>query len=362
MIPLVKTNLPPRELLMPALEQVLYSGYIALGKEVDDFEEGFRRFIGSGHSLALNSGTAALHIALILAGVKPGDIVISTPLTAEPTNVAIKMAGAKIRWADIDPRTGCLSVESVERQIDERVKAVMIVDYAGIPADVAGFQEIERKYNIPVIEDAAHALGAEYAGMRLGCHFDFVVFSLQAIKHMTTGDGGVLQLRNADVYDKGKLVRWFGLDKTKPRLEINIQNQGYKYHMNNINAAFGIVQLAKIEHIISTHIENGKYYDKELSGVQGVELLSYYQDSLPSYWLYTLKVDDRDNFIKKMSDAGIMASELHKRNDLHDYLNDFTAELPQMDEFYRKMVHIPCGWWVTDEDREYIAETIRQGW
>lgn len=362
MIPLVKTNIPPREMLMPALEKVIYSGYIALGKEVDDFEADFRKFLGGGYPLALNSGTAALHVALILAGVRPGDVVISTPLTAEPTNVAIKMAGAKILWADIDPNTGCVSVESVERSIDERVKAVMVVDYAGIPVDIAGFQQLEEKYGIPVIEDAAHALGAEYRGRRVGCHFDFVAFSLQAIKHMTTGDGGVLNLNREADYDKGKLLRWFGLDKTKSRLDNNIMEQGYKYHMNNINAVFGIVQMQLIESVIRMHIDNGKYYDRELANIDGIELLDYYPDSLPSYWLYTMKVDDRDGFIRAMQDAGIVASELHKRNDSHDFLNDFKVNLPNMNSFYDKMVHIPCGWWVSAEDRQHVVDAIRKGW
>ncbi|MGE5629213.1 MAG: DegT/DnrJ/EryC1/StrS family aminotransferase [Solirubrobacterales bacterium] len=362
MIPLVKTSIPPREILIPQLETVLYSGYVAQGEKVEEFERAFEAYIGGGHSLSLNSGTAALHVALILAGVKAGDEVISTPLTAEPTNVAIKMVGAKIRYADVDENTGNIDPVSVESKINDRTKAVLAVDYAGVPIYVAKLQEISEKYNIPVIEDAAHALGARYNGMLTGNHFPYTVFSFQAIKHLTTVDGGALQLLNSIEYERGKLIRWFGIDKKLSRLENDIKYQGFKYHMNNVNATIGLVQLSTIDNIINAHISNGKYYDKALKNIPGVELLNYYSLSEPSYWLYTLKVENRDGFIRKLAEKNIVASELHKRSDSHTYLNDFYEELPAMDNFYKKLVHIPCGWWVSAEDREGIANTIKEGW
>lgn len=362
MIPLIKTNIPPREVLMPELEKVLYSGYVAQGEKVDEFEHTFEEYIGSGFSLSLNSGTAALHIALILAGVKSGDEVISTPLTAEPTNVAIKMVGAKIRYADIDFETGNINPDSIENKINSLTKAILVVDYAGTPVNVTRLQEISKKYNIPVIEDAAHALGAKFNGKFTGCHFPYTIFSFQAIKHLTTIDGGILQIQNRPEYEKGKLIRWFGIDKKLTRLENDIQFQGYKYHMNNVNAAIGLVQLKGINKIIEAYISNGKYYDDALRNIDGIELLNYYPGSEPSYWLYTMKVENRDGFIKKLAESGIMASELHKRNDSHTFLNDFNEELPVMDSFYKKLVHIPCGWWVSENDRETIIKTIREGW
>jgi perosamine synthetase len=362
MLPLIKTSIPPREILMPRLEQVLYSGYVAQGEVVEVFERKFEEYIGGGNTLSLNSGTAALHIALILAGVQSGDEVISTALTAEPTNVAIKMTGAKVRWADVDLSTGNISPEGIEKAINSKTKAIIIVDYAGIPVDVEGIKAISEKYKIPVIEDAAHALGAKYKGKKTGNHFPFTVFSFQAIKHLTTIDGGALQIQDKQLYEKGKLIRWFGLDKKLSRLDNDISFQGYKYHMNNVNAAIGLIQLEHIESIVQRYIDNGKYFDEHLKNVKGIELIDYYPDSEPSYWLYTLKVENRDRFIKKMEAHKIMASELHKRNDLHTYLNDFPTALPNLDVFYKKMVHLPCGWWVTDEDRKKIVNLIQQGW
>ncbi|WP_269237503.1 DegT/DnrJ/EryC1/StrS family aminotransferase [Flavobacterium flavigenum] len=362
MLPLVKTSIPDREILMPRLEQVLYSGYVAQGDVVEEFERKFEEYIGGGNTLSLNSGTAALHIALILTGVKEGDEVISTALTAEPTNVAIKMVGAKVRWADIDYNTGNISADSIEKAINRKTKAIIVVDYAGIPVDVERIQELSTKYNIPVIEDAAHALGAKYKGKKTGNHFPFTVYSFQGIKHLTTIDGGALQILDDDLYEQGKLIRWFGLDKKLTRMDNNITFQGYKYHMNNVNATIGIIQLENIENLVQKYIYNGKFFDEHLKGIKGVELVEYYPNSEPSYWLYTLKVEDRNGFIKMMAENGIMASELHKRNDLHTYLNDYRTKLPNLDLFYSKMVHIPCGWWVTDEDKERMVTLIKRGW
>lgn len=362
MIPLVKTNIPPRDVLMPELEKVLYSGYVSQGEQVEMFEEAFKYYTGMGYSISLNSGTAALHIALILAGVGYGDEVVSTALTAEPTNVAIKMMGAKIRYADIDYDTGNIDPLSIETRINEKTKAILVVDYAGIPVNVREIQKISDKYLIPIIHDAAHSLGAKFEGQKSGNHFPYTVFSFQAIKHLTTIDGGMLQIKNKEEYEKAKLIRWFGIDKTKTRLDNDIKTQGYKYHMNNVNACVGLIQLKYIDEIIETHIKNGKFFDEKLKNVAGVELIKYYEGSEPSYWLYTMKVDNRDDFIAKLNSNGIMASELHKRNDWHSYLNDFSCELPNLDRFYSKMVHIPCGWWVTDEDRKLIVSTIKGGW
>jgi perosamine synthetase len=362
MIPLVKTNIPKREILFPELERVLYSGYVAQGDQVELFERAFEKHIGSGHALSLNSGTAALHIALILAGVQNDDEVISTALTAEPTNVAIKMVGAKIRYADVDYDTGNISPVSIEQSITEKTKAIIVVDYAGIPVNVPVIQSISKKYNIPVIHDAAHALDAKFNGCKNGCHFPYTIFSFQAIKQLTTIDGGMLQIQNKDDYEKAKLIRWFGIDKAKSRLENNIQFQGYKYHMNNVNAAIGLVQLSEINSILNAHIDNGKYFDDKLQNLPGVELINYYPGSEPAYWLYTLKVENREGLIKKMAEIGVVASELHKRNDWHSYLNDFNQSLPTLDGFYSKMVHLPCGWWLEPIHRDLIVKTIKAGW
>lgn len=161
---------------MPALQDILYSGYIATGQSVYEFEDLFKNYIGNPYTISLHSGTDALHLALILAGVKHGDEVISTPMTAEPTNTSIAMVGGKIVWGDVDPENGLLDPEDVEKQITERTKAIVLVHYAGMVCNMDKFNALSAKYNIPIIEDAAHSLGAKYNGRMIGYNSPFTIF------------------------------------------------------------------------------------------------------------------------------------------------------------------------------------------
>jgi dTDP-4-amino-4,6-dideoxygalactose transaminase len=362
MIPLVKPYLPDPDILMPEIESVLYSGYIAEGESVYEFERQFGDFIQNNKTLAVCSGTAALHLALLMLGVGEGDEVISTALTAEPTNTTIALTGAKVVWADIEPDTGLSSPESVKALISERTKAIMLVHYAGMVCDMDKFTALARDSGVPIIEDAAHALGARYAGKPVGCHSPYTAFSFQAIKHMTTVDGGALALGAGQSLEPVRRLRWFGLDKFAPRLSNNIVRAGYKYNMNNVTAVIGLCQLRDVERIISRHILNGKCYDNELRDIPGVSLLRYSDNTEPSYWLYTMKVTQRCDFIQAMESRGVAVSPLHLRNDRHEVFAGSKCELPVLDTFYDEFVHIPCGWWVGNEERDLIVQAIKKGW
>ena len=365
-IPLFKVFLPPRAALMPRLEEILYSGQISEGAPVTEFERRFGRFIGGSDTLSFYSGTAALHAALVLAGVQPGDEVISTAMTAEPTNMAILHADAKIVWADVDPANGNLTAAAVAAKMTGRTRAVMVVHYGGVPAPIDGIRAVAAANGIPVIEDAAHALGARYAGAPVGTHSEFVMFSLQAIKHMTTVDGGMLACNGtgdrAALLARGRRFRWFGIDRAAPRTEVDVAEVGYKYHMNNVTATMGLVQLDHIAPIIARHIANGRYFDQALQGIPGLTLCRWEDCAEPSYWFYTALVEGREKFSCHLAAHGIANSQAHKRNDLHSVFAASRCELPGLDDFYRRMIHIPCGWWVGDAQREYIVDVIRQGW
>lgn len=362
MIPLVKPYIADKERMMPAIEKILYSGYIAEGEAVYQFEKEFGEYIGNPNVLVLSSGTAALHIALLLLNIDEGDEVISTAMTAEPTNTTIAITGAKIVWADVDERTGLLDPRSVREKISSRTKAIMLVHYAGMVCDMDEFNKISEEYNIPIIEDTAHALGSKYNGKIIGSNSRFTCYSFQAIKQMTTVDGGAIAFKDeADVAAARKL-RWFGLDKKVSRLENDIKRAGYKYGMNNVTATIGSIQLQDTPEIIKRYISNGKYYDEQLKDIPGVTLIPYYNNTEPSYWLYTMKVEHRDAFIKMMEDRGVLASPLHHRSDTHSVFAESKCELPALDKFYADFVHIPCGWWVTAKDREMIVSAIKQGW
>ncbi len=362
MIPLVKPYIAPKAELMPALEKTLYSGYIAMGDAVDNFEQQLGAYIQNENVLALNSGTAALHIALLLLGVGPGDEVISTPMTAEPTNTTIAITGAKVVWGDVNPATGLLDPESVRSKITPRTKAIMLVHYAGMVCDMDAFNRLSKETGIPVIEDAAHAFGSRYNGKPVGSNSPYTCYSFQAIKHMTTVDGGALAITDPSRMHEARCLRWFGLDKKVSRLENDIKRAGYKYGMNNVTATMGSVQLRHMDEVIGRHIANGKYYDTALAGVPGVTMVPYAPHTEPSYWLYTIKVEKRDAFCRAMEAADIMASQLHHRSDTHSVFAESRCELPGMEQWYGSFVHIPCGWWVDDETRAHIVDTIKKGW
>jgi dTDP-4-amino-4,6-dideoxygalactose transaminase len=362
MIPLIKPFLPNREQLMPGLEQILYSGYIAEGEAVADFETKLSALLGNPYCLTVNSGTAALHIALKLIGAGPGDEVISTALTAEPTNTTIALTGAKVVFADVHINSGLISPESIEENITNNTKAIMIVHYAGMVCDMHRINALSEKYGIPVIEDAAHAFMSRFNGQYIGNNSPYTCFSFQAIKHITTVDGGLLCLKNEAEYNRARKLRWFGLDKKTPRMESDITEAGFKYHMNNVNATIGLIQLEYLNENVLRYIENGKFFDKHLNNIPGVTLLNYYPDTEPSYWLYTLKVEKRDDFIKMMAENSVAASPLHLRNDRHSVFNSPKGKTPNLDAFYESFVHIPCGWWVSTDDRELIVNLIKKGW
>lgn len=362
MIPLIKPYLPDPESLMPRLQEILYSGYIAEGESVYEFERKLSDLLENPYCLTVNSGTAALHIALKLIGVKEGDEVISTALTAEPTNVVIALTGAKVVFADVESDTGLISPESIEERITLHTKAIMVVHYAGMVCDMHRINAISEKYNIPVIEDAAHAFMSKFNGKYVGSNSQYTCFSFQAIKHLTTVDGGLICLKSEEEYVRARKLRWFGLDKKVTRLLSNIEEPGFKYHMNNVNATIGLVQLEHLEDNVLKYIENGRYYDVQLAGIQGVELLCYHEDTEPSYWLYTIKVERREAFIKMLENHGIAASPLHLRNDRHAVFKANGINTPNLDVFYEQYVHIPCGWWLSKSDLDNIVALIKKGW
>ncbi len=362
MIPLVKPYIVERERMMPAIEKILYSGYIAEGDAVYQFERTLGNYIENNRVLALSSGTAALHLALMILNIGVGDEVISTAMTAEPTNTTIAITGAKVVWADVINESGLIDPISVKNKITSKTKAIMIVHYAGMVCDMEAFNKISEEYNIPIIEDAAHALGSKYNGKMIGSNSRFTCFSFQAIKHMTTVDGGAISFREEADLNIARRLRWFGLDKNISRLQNDITRAGYKYGMNNVTAEIGNVQMQDVRSIISMHISNGKFYDSELSNVSGVCLTPYNNNTEPSYWLYTMRVQNRKDFIEMMNKNGIMVSPLHHRNDTHSVFLNSKCSLPSLDNFYSSFVHIPCGWWVSEEDRELIVKCIKQGW
>lgn len=351
--------------IMEPLREVLMSGYIGQGPKVDQFEKALAPWVGNQNALTVNSGTSALHLAMRLAGVGHGDSIITSPQTCTASNMPALERGADLIWADIDPRTGNIDPLDVERKITSKTKAILAIHWGGYPCEIDDLKRISAKYGIPLVEDAAHAFGAEYKGKKIGSNSDYVCFSFQAIKTLTTVDGGLLTCKSPDAYRRGKLLRWFGIDRETPRTDLrceeNILEHGLKWHMNDCTAVIGLEQLKYVEGLLSRARENAIYYTGHLSGMKGVRLLQYQSDRRSSYWLFTIRVRDRDSFQNFMTQKGVMVSRVHVRNDIHTAYARFRRPLPGVDEFDREQVSIPVGWWVTDEDREYIVKSI-QDW
>ncbi|NRD74707.1 DegT/DnrJ/EryC1/StrS family aminotransferase [Shewanella sp. VB17] len=361
MIPLVKVGLPSKEILMPRLEEILYSGMIGEGEAVYEFERQFQKKFEVNNSIAMSSGTGALHSALVLAGVKRGDEVITTSMTAEPTNIAILQVGATPVFADVDVNSGNLDPTSIQDKISHKTRAIVVVHYAGIPVRLNEITDIAKQFNISLIEDCAHALGSKYQGKGVGNFGDFGIFSFQAIKHMTTVDGGVLSFKDERRLRDAKKFRWFGLEKGVPRTEIDITSVGYKYNMHNIAATIGLAQLNEIDNRIAKHVDNGRFFDKNIGAISGLSVPTFDQVAEPSYWLYTIFSEDSENIEKSLSEIGVQASKLHRPNHFHSIFKEYAGDLPQLDEYYRKMIHIPCGWWVDLAIREKIVEVLKKG-
>jgi dTDP-4-amino-4,6-dideoxygalactose transaminase len=357
-IPVVKVRMPPRETLLPALERVLYGGMIGEGEEVYALEREFATQFDLPNALAVSSGTAALHLAFLVCGVGPGDDVITTAMTAEPTNTTILQVGARPVFADVEPDTGNLDPDAVARAITPATKAICLVHYAGYPADLRAMREIADHHGIALIEDCAHALGASNAGTAIGTVGDAAIFSFQAIKHMTTADGGMLTLKDPDALDKARRLRWFGLSKGVPRTEVDIETAGFKYNMNNVTAAIGRQQLLTIDEGIARHTDNGRYFDQAFDAVTGVQPARVRKDSSPSYWLYTLLCDDSHRVEQALIAAGVTASKLHRPNHLHSVFAPYATPMPGLAAFYTRLLHLPCGWWVSDQDRERIVSIV----
>lgn len=370
-IPLFKVFMAPE--VGQAVQDVLYSGYIAQGPQVDQFETKLCSWLGVPRALAVNSGTSALQLACTLAGVRPGTRVISTPMTCTATNTAIRAVGGEIVWADIDPRTGNIDPEDVERILrgwrfmDEPV-AIMGVDWGGRSCNWVWLREIATKYSVKLIRDAAHAFGTRYYGYSHRWA-DYSCYSFQAIKHLTCIDGGALICSDPADHERGKLLRWFGIDRNQPRkdfrCEADVIEAGFKYHMNDVNATVGLCNLRHMNDVVDRHNLNGDLYNSvlmEYLPVRGAKLtLPHMEENIESaFWLYTVLAENRLEFMQYLLDRGITVSQVHARNDRHTMFAAYRRELPGVDYFTARQCSLPVGWWLTDRQREYILDTIIQ--
>jgi dTDP-4-amino-4,6-dideoxygalactose transaminase len=364
-IPLFKVHMP--ESVMEPLRRTLLSGYIGQGERVAEFEKALYPWVGSKYCLAMNSGTSALHLAYRLAGVGPEMEVISTPITCSATNLPIVALGGRIRWADVDPATGLIDPADAKTLITSKTRAIVCVDWGGSPCEMKALHEIADEAEIWLIEDAAHAFGSQFHRRRPGGWSDLCVLSFQAIKHLTTGDGGLLICRSKGDYERGRLLRWYGLDRERvgkgSSYDQLIVDPGYKFHMNDIAATIGLEQLGYVRAVLERHRHAASYYihrfkDRKIKSVWPVGVPKTAESS---WWIFTVLSLARDQLADFLAAQGIASLPVHRRNDEHPCFVDFWERaLPGVDEFASRELAIPCGWWLEDGDLRRIMDAIEE--
>jgi dTDP-4-amino-4,6-dideoxygalactose transaminase len=357
--PLFRVNAPPWEILGPALKEVVESGYWAEGEVVAKFEDRLREFFGTPHLFATSSCTAALAVALRMACALPGRQVICPPMTCIATAAPVVASGAKVVWGDVQPDTGLLSAKAVSRAINDVTAAVMAVYWGGDVPDMQEIRKVCDRKRIPLIADMAQALGADRSYATLAC------YSFQAIKHLTTGDGGCVVCESAEQAELGKRLSWFGIDRKNFRLpngeidwDQDVVRIGFKANMNNVAAAFGMVQMSRIGELLETHRRNAAVYEKELADIKGLSIPIRYGQS--AHWVFTILHRERDALMAYLAGLGIQTSKMHARLDRYSGIPvAIKRALPGTDSFSSRHLCLPCGWWMTEQDVKIVCQAIR---
>ncbi len=353
------------------LTKTIRSGYLNEGEEVYEFRDWLKQYLTEENIVLTNSCTSALTLALKLSNVGPGDEVISTAMTCLASNTPIKNLGAKVVWADIDSKTGCIDPKEVAAKITEKTKAVICVNWAGIPCKLKELQKICKENNLKLIQDAAHAFGTNLSGKSCSNFSDFTCYSFQAIKHVTTGDGGAIVCKNKDDYDRCSKLKWFGMDReaTKDkkgewkgqRWEVDVEEAGYKFHMNNIAAAVGLSQIPHVDSIVKRHKDNAKLYTSNFKNIEYIQILDVSVDHDPSYWVYTVILDEkinRDAVLETLNSIGVNAGLVHVPNHKYTCFAESLVELPNTMYFHEHQISLPCGWWLDPDDISEISKLL----
>ncbi len=357
----------------------LKSGWLTTGPKVIKFEEKFKEYVGSKFAIAVNSGTAALHLAYMACGIKDGDEVITTPLTFASTVNMLEVIGAKAVFVDINQDTFNIDVEKMEEKITSKTKAIIPVHFAGRPCEMDRILEIAKKHKLLVIEDAAHAVGTEYKNRRIGAgSSQAVCFSFHPIKNITTGEGGMVTTNNEELADKIRLLRFHGISKeawkryqkgASPLYEILVP--GYKYNMMDIQAAIGLAQLKKLDYFIKIRTKLAKEYNEAFRNMAGIIHASMGGDNFRHAWhLYIVMF--KTEYLK-ISREEIML-ELQKRNigcgihfiaiHLHPYYKKKygyrRGDLPKAEYVSDRIVSLPLFPKLQTADLRRVIESVRE--
>ena len=356
------------------------SGWLAMGPKTVDFEQKFAKYVGAKFAVSVNSATAGLHLAA-MALIKPGDEVITTPMTFASTVNAVIYAGGKPVLVDIDPHTFNIDVDKIEAAITPKTKAIIPVHFAGRPCDMDKLEAIAKKYNLGIIEDAAHALGAEYKGKKIGFGRGakhIAVFSFHPTKNITTGEGGMICTNDEDAAEQMSMQRQNGMSKgawkryqSNGKSHYDIFMPGLKYQMMDIQAAIGRDQLKYLEQFNARRREIVARYQRELADVQGLILPPEIEaGNVHSWHIYTPMIDidkvgfSRDDFMAKMAEKNIGTAYHYQALHLFTCYGKLTGlkqgDLPNAEYVSDRIVSLPLFPAMTDDDVTDVIEAIKE--
>lgn len=354
-----------------AVVEVLRSGWLGLGPKTAEFEDAFAAYTQSNYCVAVNSCTSALHLALRILDLPPGSEVITTPITFVSTNHVILYEQLKPVFADIEPDTGNLDINSVAKLINPNTRAIILMHYGGYPCALDEFYALAKQHNLNIIEDCAHACGATYKGQKIGSVGDIHAFSFHAVKNLPMGDGGALTVRSEEHWRRLRCLRWMGIDKdTFERSEeatrksynwdYDVSEVGFKYHMNDIQAAIGLAQLGHLNEDNAKRRKMASIYRSELKNTPGVQLLNYSDDRESSYHLCCILAEERDALVDKLRDNGVGVGVHYKRNDCYPMYG--RCDLPNAESFSSHVMSLPLHLYLTEDEIHYVCKLIQEGW
>jgi perosamine synthetase len=362
----IPINLPKiGEEEVEAVVKVLRSGILTsglgAGPAVTQFEKKFAEFACVKHAIAVNTGTAALHSAIVAAGVKQGDEVILPSFTFVATAEAVVMAGGKPVFTDIDPETYNISPAEIKKNITKKTKAIIPVDLYGLSADIKPISEIVTKHGLAVVEDAAQAHGATYDGKPAGVFADVACWSLYASKNMTTGEGGVITTDSDETAETLRLIRTHGEKAKYASLML-----GYNYRMSEIQAAIGLVQLEKLPAFVVKRRENAKRLTRLLAKTDRLQLPEETKNRQHSWYLYTVRLKNatenkRNKIVEKLRQKGIGAEVyyIHPVHLMPYYHERFgRRKLPETEKAAKQVFSLPIHPSVTEAQVDYIGKTL----
>lgn len=366
MIPIFQPNTNEEEI--GALKEVLDSHWLGLGPKTAEFEKLFASYIGTKYTVALNSGTSALDLAVRLLNIKKGDEVIVPSMTFVSTAHAVVYNSAKPIFVDVDPRTLNIDIEDVKNKLTLKTKAVIPVHYSGRPVDIDYLRK-SIPSNVYIIEDAAHAAGASYKDKRCGSLADIAAFSFHAVKPLAAGEGGAITFNNEKMMQRAKRLRWLGIDKaTWERInqskeylwDYEVNEIGMKSHMNDLQAALAIVQLKKLDEGIRLRKERANFYSELLSETNEVEGPLPDDDTYKSSWhLYCIKCEKRDDLSTYLKEQGIITGVHYKPIHLHSCYGEKKPYLKNAEEVFKKILTLPLFVALTFEEIRSIVDKIK---